>query len=166
MKTFRYAFCLMLMLTAPAAFPQSDAQKAFDKLKSMAGTWEGKMEKEGTMGDQPVTVNYRVVSQGTAVMADATHESMVTMYTMDGNRLLMTHYCASGNQPRMAASLSPDGKTLDFTFVDATNLASPQAGHMHHAVFTFADANHYSEEWTWMEGGQSKVAHFDLRRKN
>jgi len=160
MKTLRCAFCLMLTLTAAAAFAQSDGQRAFDKLKSMAGTWEGKM------GDEAVTVDYRVVSQGTAVMADATHASMVTMYTLDGNRVLMTHFCASGNQPRMAASLSPDGKTMEFNFVDATNLASPQAGHMHHAVFTFTDGSHYSEEWTWMEGGQSKVAHFDLHRKN
>jgi hypothetical protein len=160
MKTHRYAFCLMLTLTTAAAFAQSDAQRAFDKFKSMAGTWEGKM------GDEPVTVNYRVVSQGTAVMAEATHESMVTMYTLDGNRLLMTHFCASGNQPRMAASLSPDGKTMEFNFVDATNLANPQTGHMHHAVFSFADSNHYSEEWSWTESGQSKVAHFDLHRSN
>jgi hypothetical protein len=160
MKTLRYAFSLILTLTTAAAFAQSDAQRAFDKFKSMAGTWEGKM------GGEPVTVNYRVVSQGTAVMAEATHESMVTMYTVDGNRLLMTHFCASGNQPRMAASLSPDGKTMEFNFVDASNLASPQAGHMQHAVFTFADPKHYSEEWTWMEGGQTKVAHFDLHRSN
>lgn len=160
MKTLRYAICLMFVLTAASALAQSDAQKSFDKLKSMAGTWEGKM------GNEVVTVNYRVVSQGTAVMADATHESMVTMYTVDGNRLLMTHYCGSGNQPRMAASLSPDGKILEFSFLDATNLASPQTGHMNHAVFTFADADHYSEDWTWIEGGQSKTAHFALSRKN
>lgn len=161
MKTIRYAMCLMLVLATAAAFAQSDAQKSLDKLKSMAGTWEGKMSD-----GQSATVTYSVVSGGTTVMADATHESMVTMFSVDGNRLLMTHYCAMGNQPRMAASLSPDGKTLEFTFVDATNLASPQAGHMHHAVFNFIDPSHYTEDWTFTQDGQSKTEHFDLHRKS
>jgi hypothetical protein len=161
MKTVRFAMCVMLLLSAAAAVAQSDGQRAFDKLKSMAGTWEGKMSD-----GQSVTMTYSVVSGGTAVMADATHESMVTMYTLDGDHVLMTHFCAAGNQPRMAATLSPDGKTLEFTFVDAGNLASPQTGHMHHAVFSFTDSNHYTEEWTWMKDGQSRVEHFDLHRKS
>lgn len=161
MKTVRYALFLMLVLATAAAVAQSDAQKSFDKLKSMTGSWEGKMSD-----GQAVTMTYSVVSGGSAVMADATHESMVTMYTLDGDRLLMTHYCAAGNQPRMAASTSPDGKTMTFNFLDATNLSSPQAGHMSHAVFNFADAEHYTEDWTWTKDGQSKTEHFDLHRKN
>lgn len=160
MKAIRYGMCLMLLLASAAAMAQSDAQKSFDKLKSMAGTWEGKMD------GQTVSTTYSVISGGSAVMADATHESMVTMFTMDGDRLLMTHYCAAGNQPRMVASLSPDGKSMTFNFLDATNLANPKAGHMHRAVFTFADADHYSEEWTYIKDGVSKNEHFDLHRKN
>lgn len=161
MRTLRYALCLMLVFTAAFAVAQSDAKKSLDKLKSLAGTWEGKMSD-----GQSASVTYSVISGGSAVMADMTHESMVTMYSLDGNRLLMTHYCAMGNQPRMSASLSPDGKTMEFTFVDATNLASPQAGHMHHAVFNFLDANHYTEDWTFTQDGQSKTEHFDLHRKS
>jgi len=162
MRRVRYAVVLMLVLVAAAASAQSDGQRAFNQLKSMAGTWEGK-----TSDGQTVTMTYSLISGGTTVMSEASpHESMVTMYTLDGNRLLMTHYCAAGNQPRMTAAISPDGKTLEFTFLDATNLASPQAGHMNHAVFTFADANHYGESWTWTQGGQSKTEHFDLQRKN
>lgn len=161
MKAIRYAICLMFVFAAVAAVAQSDAQKSFDKMKSLVGTWEGKMSD-----GQEVTMTYSLVSGGTALMADGAHDSMVTMYALDGTRLLMTHYCGMGNQPRMSASLSPDGKTLEFTFVDATNLSSPQAGHMHHAVFNFVDANHYSEEWTFMQDGQSKTEHFDLHRKS
>lgn len=161
MKTFRYAMCLMLLLSTAAAVAQSDGQKSFEKLKALAGTWEGKMSD-----GQPVTMTYSEVSGGTAVMADASHESTVTMYILDGDRLLMTHFCATGNQPRMASTLSPDGKVMEFNFVDATNLASPQTGHMHHAVLTFVDANHYTEDWTWTKDGQSKVEHFDLHRKS
>lgn len=161
MKTLRYAMCLMLVFAAAAAVAQSDAQKSFDKMKSLVGTWEGKMSD-----GQEVTMTYSLVSGGTALMAAGVHDSMVTMYTLDGNRLLLTHYCSMGNQPRMSASLSPDSKTLEFTFLDATNLSSPQAGHMHHAVFTFIDANHYTEEWTFTQDGQSKTEHFDLHRKS
>lgn len=161
MKTVRYAIYVMLLLSAAVAMAQSDGQRAFDKLKSMAGTWEGKMPD-----GQAVTMTYSVVSGGTAVMADATHDSMVTMYTLDGDHVLMTHFCGAGNQPRMAAALSPDGKTMEFTFVDAGNLSTPQAGHMHHAVFTFADPDHYREEWTWTKDGQNRVEHFDLHRKS
>ena len=61
-------------------------------------------------------------------------EDMITMFNLDGDRLLMTHYCACGNQPRMVASASPDGKTITFDFLDATNLATPDAGHMNRLV--------------------------------
>jgi hypothetical protein len=93
-------------------------------------------------------------------------EDMITMFHLDGARLLMTHYCAAGNQPRMTASFSPDGKSMTFAFLDATNLASPQDGHMDHVVFTFTDANHHSEEWTFLDHGKEMRERFDLVRKN
>ena len=97
-------------------------------------------------------------------MADMSEHSMVSMYAMDGSRLLMTHYCGAGNQPRMVGTLSPDGKTLTFNFLDATNLDNPQTGHMHHAVFTFVDENHHIEDWTYMAGDKPIHARFDLQR--
>jgi hypothetical protein len=99
-------------------------------------------------------------------MSDTSHDGMVSMFAIDGNRLLMTHYCGAGNQPRMIGTFSPDGKTLTFDFLDATNLASSQAGHMQHAVFTFADADHYTEDWTWAKDGVTQVHHMNLRRQN
>jgi len=77
----------------------------------------------------------------------------------------MTHFCPSGNQPRMKATISPDLKTISFDFLDATNLPSPQAGHMHRAIYIFPDADHYTEEWTWQEAGKSTTFHFEMRRK-
>jgi hypothetical protein len=37
----RSALSLLLVLIAATAFAQSDAQKSFDKLKTLAGSWEG-----------------------------------------------------------------------------------------------------------------------------
>jgi hypothetical protein len=161
MKAMRMAVSAMLILAAAAVAAETDAQKSFDKVKQLAGTWEGK----GSNG-QPVRVSYRVISGGSAVLSEIGEQDMITMFHMDGNRLLMTHYCGSGNQPRMQATASPDGKTIAFEFVDATNLASPQGGHMHRMVLTIADVDHHSEEWDWFQDG--KIAEhmvFDLQRK-
>jgi hypothetical protein len=92
-------------------------------------------------------------------------ETMVTMFHEDNDRVLATHYCAAGNQPRMQASMSPDGKTITFTFVDATNLATPKSGHMTSLVITIPDSDHHIEDWTFTkEDGQLMKEHFDLAR--
>ena len=79
------------------------------------------------------------------------------MIHMDGDRVLLTHYCAAGNQPRMQASVSPDRKTITFKFLDATNLANLEQGHMDHVVFNLIDANHHTEEWHFLVGGKELV---------
>jgi phage tail protein X len=63
----------------------------------------------------------------------------------------------------MAGKVSPDGKTVEFDFLD---VAGPtQYGHMHHVVFTAVDANHHTEDWTYMMPGDKPVhAHFELQR--
>ncbi|HMK30168.1 MAG TPA: hypothetical protein VK473_10825 [Terriglobales bacterium] len=147
----------IVMLGAASAWAQSDAQKALDRFKSMEGTWVGK-DAHGESAE----VTYRVIAGGTSVMADIKmgDEAMTSLFYVDGGRLLMTHFCPSGNQPRMQAVIGPDGKTVTFDFLDATNLPSPQTGHMHRVVYGFADADHYSEDWTWKHEG--KDSHFQL----
>ena len=70
----------------------------------------------------------------------------ITMVHLDGDRLILTHYCDAGNQPRMAATISPDGRTIVFDFVEATNLESSQHGHMQRVIFNFIDADHHTEK--------------------
>jgi hypothetical protein len=152
---------IAVLALAAAAVAQTDAQKAFTAIKSMPGTWEGKSE----MG--PVQVVFKTTARGSAVMSEILgQEDMISMFHMDGpNRLLLTHYCAVGNEPRMQASVSPDGRTITFDFVDATNLATPDAGHMQRMVLTVLDDNHHTEEWTFSDHGKEHKAFFDLRRK-
>ena len=144
-----------------AAFAASAAQKSFDELKSLNGSWEGK-----TANGEPVEVDYRVTSNGSALMSEIKgKEDMISMFNLDGDRLLMTHYCSAGNQPRMVASASPDGKTITFDFLDATNLATPDAGHMNRMVVSMLDANHHTEEWIYNDHGKEMKEVFDLWRK-
>ena len=85
------------------------------------------------------------------------------MLYVDGDQLNLIHYCDAGNRPHMIGKMSPDGKTVEFEFVDISG--SMKHGHMHHAVFTYIDANHHTEDWTYMMPGDKPIhAHFDLQR--
>jgi hypothetical protein len=123
---------------------------AFEQLKSLAGHWE--TEKTNT---DKATLDLEVTSGGTAVierarMTDASKTvEMITLYYLDGDQLKLTHYCMAGNQPTMHGSYAPDTKTLTFDFESATNLKSPNDGHMHHAVYTFIDNDHFKTTWTF-----------------
>lgn len=152
---------LALSLSATAAVAQTDAQKAFASIKSLPGTWQGDTPKG------PVQVEFKITGGGSAVMSEILgKEDMVSMFHLDGDRLLLTHYCAAGNQPRMQAETSPDGKTITFTYVDATNLATPETGHMQKMILTLLDENHHTEEWVFIDHGKERKAMFDLRRKS
>jgi hypothetical protein len=167
MKSLRIALPLLLSFAATVAFAQTSAQKSFDQLKSLAGSWEGKDSK-----GRPLRVSFRDIARGSALMSEIQKEghdgvmfSMISMIHLDGpNRLLLTHYCSDGNQPRMAAT-SPDGKTITFDFFDATNLATPDATYVRRLIFTIVDANHHTEDWTFAAGpGKEIKEFFELHR--
>jgi hypothetical protein len=163
-KSIRIAAVIAIALVASAAVAQSAAQKSFTQLKSLAGSWEGK-----TPNGTALLVFYRETAGGSALLSEiggkGSHE-MISMINLDGpDKLLMTHYCGAGNQPRMQASVSADGKTITFTFVDATNLATPDAGHMQSMVLTMLDENHHTEDWTFIDHGEEMKEFFDLHRK-
>ena len=149
---------------------KSDAQKSFDKLKTLAGSWEGHVTTvppEADIEGKLVQATLRVTSMGNALMHEMTGagrpDDPITMLYLDGDRLLLTHYCDAGNRPRMVGKMSPDEKTVEFDFLDVSG--STQYGHMHHAVFTIIDANHHIEDWTYMEPGDKPAhAHMDLQR--
>lgn len=155
----------------------SDAQKSMEAMKAFAGTWEGPVKLDPPtpeMSDgSPVHVTLRVTSRGNAIvheMGDPTkaddptrYDHPVTMFYVENDRLLLTHYCDAGNRPRMAGKASPDGKKVEFDFLDLSGGNSQ--GHMYHAVFTSIDANHHTEDWTYlMPGDKPMHAHMDLQR--
>jgi len=161
MKSLRIALSIFVVLLTTAALAQSNTQAAFEKIKSLQGSWAGKA------GGRDVQVSYRVTSGGSAVMSEIRgEEDMISMFHLDGERLLMTHYCGAGNQPRMVGTVSPDGKTITFNFLDGTNLLSSQPGHMERMVLTMLDANHHTEEWSFLaqDGKMHQHEVFDLQR--
>lgn len=156
------------MAAAPAA--QTDAQKSFTQLKALAGSWQGIVTSTPTAPEvqgKQVRLSLRVTSMGNALMHEMRvgdrPDDPITMLYLDGDRLMLTHFCDAGNRPRMVARVSPDGGSIDFDIVD---VAGPLTyGHMQHALFTFIDATHHTEDWTYMGPGNHPVrAHFDLHR--
>jgi len=179
MRSPRYLLALVLpaiallslstVAFAQSEAPKSDAQKSFDQLKSLAGSWEGVLKTYPPQPDvdgKPAQASLRVTSMGNAIVHEmkmaGRPDDPITMLYMDNDRLTLTHYCDAGNRPRMVAKPSPDGKTVEFDFVDVSG--STQYGHMHHALFTIVDANHHTEDWTFMVGDNPVRAHFELQR--
>jgi hypothetical protein len=159
----RHLLLFMVLLLAPTVtLAQSAAQRTFEQLKALAGSWQGTLE------GQPLYVSLRVTSMGNALlheMRGAGPDDPITMFHLDGDRLLLTHFCDAGNQPRMVATASPDGKTIVFNFLDATNLLSSQKGHMQRVTFTLIDSDHHTEDWEFaMADGKPMGGLLDLRR--
>jgi len=170
MKSLRITLPLLLIAISAVAFAQSDGQKSFDKLKTLAGNWQGTVTTQPPQAElqgKVMRVSLRVTSTGNALLHEMNLEGRpddpITMFYLDGGRLLLTHYCDAGNRPRMVAKASPDGKTVEFDFLDVAG--GTENGHMDHAVFTIIDANHHTEDWTFMMPEDKPVlAHFDLQR--
>jgi len=190
MKSLRFALPVVLMSLSAAVFAQSaaptdahkslvaptpsEAQKSFATIKSLAGEWEGPVavpEMPQMSNGKPLHVSLRVTSRGNALVhelqeagtpLDATkYDHPVTMLYVDGDQLTLIHYCDAGNRPRMTGKMSPDGKTVEFEFKD---ISGDPEYHMHHSVFTIIDANHHTEDWTFMMKDKPIHAHFDLKR--
>jgi hypothetical protein len=139
--------------TQPAAqTANSNATAAFDKLKSLAGTWEADTPKG------KITAKFELTSGDTVVLehlSSPVDGEMLTLYTLDGDRVLLTHYCHVGNQPRMqASSFDPKTNQIGFSFVDVTGLPNSAAPHMHQAVFTLTSPDQLTETWTRYQDGK------------
>lgn len=150
---------LLVALSAAAAGPTAAPtphELAFERIKKLEGKWRGK----STRGWEE-EMTYKVIAGGSAVMSTSfdAHpgETMVTMYHIDRGKLMLTHYCVAKNQPRLVAGeISPDGRRIVFTFLDATGIPSRDAGHMDKAVYEFTDDGHFTTQWTWYSKGAER----------
>lgn len=150
---------LVSLATVLSASPKpetaTDAAAAFARLKTLVGEWEANTPNGKSH------LSYELTGGGTALVERESEEkmaSMMTVYHLDGSRLILTHYCMAGNQPRMQArGINRETGEIEFQFVDITNLASPGAGHMHNATFRIIDNNHIDSEWQFYENGAPKM---------
>jgi hypothetical protein len=165
MKKWIVMICAAILLVplSQSAPRGSKNQHNFEMMKSLEGNWEGNGP------DGPTKLSYKVVSAGSAVMETIDHSDMpgmmVTMYHLDGDKLMMTHYCSAGNQPRMRL-VSSTPSELTFEMFDATNLASAKDAHMRKLVIRWTDKNHITADWTMSKDGKDEHhGIFKLERK-
>ena len=144
----------------------SASEKQFTAIKSLVGTWEGYKDGER---DQPVVLSYELSGGGSVVVEKiykGTPKEMVTAYHQNGDKLMLTHYCVSRNQPRMEAARSGDDNKISFHFIDGTNMNANKDMHMHNLTLTRVSANELKQEWTVYQGGKAgPVSTFTFVRK-
>ena len=130
----------------------SNSGRAFQRLESLVGRWEA----TGPMGK--VTALYEVVSGGSVLLERLEvdgKDPMVATYHLDGDHLVLEHYCHAGNQAFLQARpFDPESNEIDFDFVRATNLSGPAAGHMHQLALKFNSSDEIASNWTWWENGK------------
>ena len=137
------------MHRAPAPM---DGAPHFEQMTTMVGEW---YRIDGEPGDGPV-MTYELAANGSAVVErlfPGMEKEMVTMYYMDGDRLMLTHYCALGNQPSMVATAG-DEALVEFDFNGASNLGSSDEMHMHQHVVAFIGEDRVDATWVLWDGGE------------
>jgi hypothetical protein len=138
--------------------PAAPANPELETMKKLAGTWLA-VGEDGKPTDQVVSI-IKVTAGGSAVhetlFPGQPHE-MVSVYTVDGPDLVMTHYCVLGNQPRMKADPKSPANQIRFQFAGGSNLDPTKDKHMHASTLTILDDNHIETAGVgWEDGGPAK----------
>ena len=127
-----------------------EASSVFEHLKTLAGTWSGKTES-----GRPLGVTYRLIANGSALIelwTLAPDAAALTIYHMDNRRLVATHYCPIGNQPRLHLREPNGPSSYIFDFESATNLSKPGDAHQTSFEVRLIDANSFWRSETYAEG--------------
>lgn len=150
--------------------PKPPAESAqFKQLKSLVGTWEGTIPSHEDGEPQPITVTYELTAGGSVVLEKehvGTPMEMLTLYYMDGDDLVLTHYCMLANQPSMKAQPSEDPNVIPFGFNGGANIITGNEMHMRSVEHTLVNENHIQSTWTMHnEGELANTSTIDLHRK-
>ncbi len=166
--------CLSAVSVAPmslAAPPQTQPKPhtLLTPFTELEGTWVGSADSDHEGHMENIEVTYHTTAAGSAVVETlfgGTDHEMVSIYHLDGEKLMMTHYCALGNQPRMNGIPTRKPGLYSFTYVNGTSIQSEDEPHMHHVSFQFVDKDHIQTTWTMHTNGQpAGSTRLELRRK-
>jgi hypothetical protein len=156
---------LVAMASAAFAADKTKSEEAFDRLASLKGEWKGQMDGINT------SLTYTLTANGSALMEQCQPQKgaeMVTMFTVDGDHLIATHYCSAKNQPQMATSAIADvQKPLAFSLVRISGLKSPDAFHNTGLTIIQEDNDHLTQEWSYQFKGKTgkNIFHFTRVRQ-
>ncbi|MDP6520238.1 MAG: hypothetical protein QF724_04330 [Planctomycetota bacterium] len=169
MPRFTFALPLALAIACNSTPPVSSDEEASPGrgpeqlaiLKSLEGKWVSAdgSEGDGSEGEGP---RYEIIANGSAVMEtvfEGQPHEMVTLFTLAGDDLVLTHFCALGNQPYMRARSSAGTDEIVFDYVSAGDLSSLDEMHMHDARYSFPGPDQLETAWTLWAGGAPQDVH-------
>jgi hypothetical protein len=142
----------LLSLTTVKGADQVIPRAVFTQLRTLVGNWEGKTEK-----GRVLKVSYRLTANDSVLVETWTlgpKRESLTLYHMDEDSLVATHYCALGNQPRLRLKEGGSASVFIFEFVSATNLPKPEAAHQHQFELELLQPNSFARSETYLENGK------------
>lgn len=148
-------FVAIALALACSGHASADSAELMDRLKTLEGDWMA-LDEHGEVTDQ-VGARFRLTAGGSALhefMFPGTPHEMLNVYHMDGERVLMTHYCAAGSQPRLEVVPAEEADGLLLKFESITNLPSPEAHFMHHAEYEWEGDDRLTTLWYASEDGK------------
>jgi len=153
----------LVVASLSEAGDKTTSEQAFDRLTSLKGEWQG--EPDGVK----TTLIYTVAGNGSVLMEQCRPEGgpeMITMFTVDGDHLLATHYCAAKNQPQMMTKTiaDPSAKSLAFSLSHVYGLKTPGDWHNTGLTVTLEDAQHLTQVWTFESKGKKGTNTFHFTR--
>jgi hypothetical protein len=159
------AFTLLAFATAVGqnrAEDKATSEATFKQLASLVGEWQA------LQGGVTVKETYALTANGSALMAEtkpANEPAMITMFTVDGDHLIATHYCSARNQPQMLGAPGNLAKGVTFSLERVTGLKTPDDWHNTGLTITLDDKDHMTQRWTWLYKGKTGTTVFQYARK-
>jgi hypothetical protein len=159
------AATLLFLFASPAAAAEpARAEVPWARLRTLVGSWQ--RTDASTPAQKAFRIRYRLISADTVLVeefGDPARQPTQTVFHADGSRLLATHYCAQGNQPRLQLR-ADTADTLVFEFLDATNLRAPSDSHLVRLTLRWKDADHLVREEVYASSGKEEVSTLLLER--
>jgi hypothetical protein len=142
------------------AAQKSPSDAAFERLKSLVGTWEG-VEKGSK---RPTAATYTLTGGGRVLLE--VMGGMSTAYHLDKGALVLTHFCGAGNQPRMRAkTIENDGRHIAFEMYDITNHLSPESYYSSALDVRFLEDGTVELAYRGMTAGRESTQTFHLVKR-
>ena len=120
-----------------------DAESAMAFLKTLSGDWVRATDSNEHGANTPVA-SFKVAAAGSTVIETTgagTPNEMTTVFHMDGDQLLQTHYCALMNAPVLRFEPSDTPGELNFVFHGGTNFDPDVDAHQHEGAIQIQDAD-------------------------
>jgi hypothetical protein len=147
-----------------AAAPESivyDAQSAMEYFRSLSGEWVAASaaheHNEAGAAGAPTALTFRTKAVGSAVVQttrQGTPGEMETIFHMDGDTLLLTHYCALQNAPVLRFEKTNVPGEIKFVFHGGTNFDPAVDAHFHEGTFRVKDKDTFEQTFTVYTNGK------------